>query len=147
MQFQVRKTTNFIILHCAATDAPGDVNVDAKVIDGWHRQRGFLCIGYHFVIKRDGTVETGRHENVVGAHVLGENHDSIGVCMVGGGSKKEVNDFTPAQWTSLETLVRSLKHEYPSAKILGHRDFQSGKDQGKWCPSFDAASWATEKGI
>jgi N-acetylmuramoyl-L-alanine amidase len=147
MQFQVRKTTNFIIIHCAATDAPGDVNIGAKDIDVWHRQRGFLCIGYHFVIKRSGEVETGRHVNVVGAHVLGENHDSIGICMVGGGSKKETNDFTPEQWTALESLVRSLKHDYPSVAIRGHRDFESGKAQGKWCPSFDAQQWAITKGI
>ena len=147
MKFQVRKTTNFIVIHCAATDAPGDRNIGVKDIDVWHRQRGFLCVGYHFVIKRDGTVETGRHVNVVGAHVLGNNHDSIGICMVGGGSKKETNDFTPEQWAALEALVRSLKHEYPSAVIRGHRDFESGKAQGKWCPSFDAPAWATTKGL
>jgi N-acetylmuramoyl-L-alanine amidase len=146
MQFQARKTTNFIVIHCAATDAPTDVKIGAKDIDVWHRQRGFLCIGYHFVIKRDGTIETGRALNVVGAHVQGNNHDSIGICMIGGGSKKEVNDFTEAQWASLTALVRKIKLDYPSVAIRGHRDFESGKAQGKWCPSFDAQAWATSIG-
>lgn len=141
MNFQVRKTTDYIVVHCAATD---EQNIGAKEIDVWHRQRGFLCIGYHFVIRRNGEVETGRHVNVVGAHVQGFNHNSIGICMVGGGSKSEKNNFTPEQWTALEALLRSLKHEYPSAVIQGHRDFPN---VAKWCPSFGTRKWAAEKGI
>jgi N-acetyl-anhydromuramyl-L-alanine amidase AmpD len=141
MQFQARKTTNFIAVHCAATDSQ---EVDIKEIDVWHRQRGFLCVGYHFVIKRSGEVQTGRHVNAVGAHVAGYNSQSIGICMVGGGSKKENNNFTPEQWASLDMLLRSLKHEYPSVVIQGHRDFPN---VAKWCPSFDVKAWVSEKGI
>ena len=53
-------------------------------IDRWHRERGWLKIGYHYVIKRDGTVETGRELEEVGAHAKGHNAISVGICMVGG---------------------------------------------------------------
>lgn len=139
--FQTRKTTDYIVVHCAATDLQ---DIGAKEIDVWHRQRGFLCIGYHFVIRRDGRIEVGRKVSAVGAHVQGYNHNSIGICMVGGGSAKEVNNFTDEQWTTLEKLLRDLKHEYPSVVIQGHRDFP---DVNKWCPSFDTKKWVAEKGI
>ena len=146
IKFQNRKATDFIAVHCAATDAQ---DIGAKEIDVWHRQRGFLCIGYHFVIRRDGRLEDGlnspcRPTTAIGAHVQGYNHNSIGICMVGGGSAKENNNFTAPQWATLETLLRDLKHEYPDAVIQGHRDFP---DVTKWCPSFDTKKWVTERGI
>jgi len=142
IQFVRRKSTDFIAIHCAATDASQDIG--KAEIDVWHRQRGFLCIGYHFVIRRDGRLEYGRDVWAIGAHVIGYNSKSIGICMVGGGSAKEVNNFTPPQWATLETLLRDLKHEYPDAVIQGHRDFP---DVQKWCPSFNVKSWVAEKAI
>ena len=142
IQFMSRKDTDFIAVHCAATDASQDIG--KAEIDVWHRQRGFLCIGYHFVIRRNGKIEYGREVRTVGAHVKGYNHNSIGICMVGGGSTKEVNNFTTAQWATLEGLLRDLRHEYPDAVIQGHRDFP---DVHKWCPSFDVKAWVTERGI
>ena len=50
---------------------------------------------------------------------------------------KPENNFTPAQFESLRTLLDKLKVDYPSAKIVGHRDL----DPKKACPSFDVASW------
>ena len=53
----MRKIT-LIIIHCSATRAGQDFT--AADIDRWHRQRGFRSIGYHFVVRLDGTVEPGR---------------------------------------------------------------------------------------
>lgn len=136
-----RKTTDFIAVHCSAS-LP-DPATDAKVIDRWHRQRGFLMIGYHFVIKTDGTVEPGRDEDSIGAHVEGYNARSIGVCMVGGvdangPAGKPVNNFTPAQFTSLTRLLMELRRKYPKVVIQGHRDFPN---VAKACPSFDVKPW------
>ena len=36
------------------------MHVDAKIIDKWHKERGWSGIGYHYVIKRDGQIELGR---------------------------------------------------------------------------------------
>lgn len=142
----VRHTTDYIVIHCAATRAAMDVGV--KEIRQWHKQRGWSDIGYHFVIRRNGKIERGRAENQVGAHVANHNHNTIGVCLVGGlGEGKgwpPENNFTEAQWAALRTLCVSLIGRYPGATILGHRDFPY---VGKACPSFDARAWARGNGL
>lgn len=136
----MRTKTDAIIIHCSAT--PPNMDVDAKEIDRWHRQKGWLKIGYHYVIKRDGTREVGRKLNEEGAHCIGWNHKSVGVCLVGGvdrageGSKAE-NNFTDAQWTTLAITVRELQEQYKDAFVVGHRELQAGKE----CPSFDVRAW------
>lgn len=131
-----RKATEYIIIHCAATKPSMDIG--AKEIDRWHRARGFLSIGYHFVIRRNGTIETGRNLEEIGAHARGYNSTSVGICLVGGISEsgKPENNFTQEQWKSLETLVKDLKTKYPDAEVIGHRDVAK-----KDCPCFDAWAW------
>lgn len=140
-----RSRTDFIVVHCAAT---AEQDIGAADIDRWHRKLGWKCIGYHYVIRRDGTVEEGREEGVVGAHVAGHNENSIGICMAGGVDAddvtKAVNNFTPAQFESLKRLLLELQEKYPKAHILGHRDFPGVK---KACPSFDVATWLEAEGI
>jgi N-acetylmuramoyl-L-alanine amidase len=130
----------FIAVHCSAT-AP-TVDVGAAEIDRWHRMRGFLKIGYHFVIRRDGVAEEGRKLTERGAHVEDFNHCSIGVCLVGGvdASKRQLpqNNFTPEQFDTLAALLQDLKARFPSAVIQGHRDFPN---VAKACPSFDVKRW------
>lgn len=127
------RTINEIIVHCSAT--PEGRNVTVKDIDTWHRQRGFRCIGYHYVIYLDGSVHVGRPESQVGAHCLGHNSHSIGVCYIGGVAKdgKTPKDTrTDAQKESLIKLIKELKVKYPKATVHGHREYAN-----KACPSFD----------
>lgn len=137
VKFKPRVTTKYLVVHCAATKPTMDIGL--REIRQWHRERGWLDIGYHFVIRRDGKVETGRPHDVIGAHVEGHNYESLGICMAGGidAKGKPENNFTPAQFESLRALLDKLKVDYPSAKIVGHRDL----DPKKACPSFDVASW------
>ncbi|MFN4278323.1 MAG: N-acetylmuramoyl-L-alanine amidase [Ferrovibrio sp.] len=134
----MRKTTDYIVIHCAATKPTMDIG--AKEIERWHRERGFFKIGYHFVIRRDGTIETGRALEEAGAHAQGFNHKSIGICLVGGIGMdgKAENNFTAEQWESLRSLVVRMKAQYPNAEVLGHRDLPGVK---KDCPSFDVRGW------
>lgn len=74
-----------IIIHCSATKEGRDYTI--ADIDRWHRDRGFFCIGYHFVIYRDGSIHVGRSVEEVGAHCRGHNLVSIGICYIGGLSK------------------------------------------------------------
>lgn len=123
-----------IIVHCSATPEGKDYTVNQ--IDQWHRQRGFDCIGYHYVIYRDGTVHKGRDEQRIGAHCKGHNANSIGVCYIGGcatDGKTPKDTRTAAQKAALVKLLRELRQRYPKAIIHGHRDFAA-----KACPSFDA---------
>lgn len=81
-----------------------------------HRGK-FICIGYHFVIKTDGTIQRGRDLDVVGAHVKGYNHNSVGICLIGGIDRKgrSVDNFTEAQKKSLRELITYLLSLYPNA--------------------------------
>ena len=128
----------FIAIHCSAS--PPKAKVNAAVIDRWHRERGFRKIGYHFVVNRDGAVETGRDQYEIGAHVEGFNAESVGICLVGGVNEKNepTDNFTSAQWTALERVVKSQLKLFPKAVVQGHRDFPNVR---KACPSFDAKAW------
>lgn len=135
--FKKRPKTDYLVVHCAATKANMDIGV--REIRQWHVQQGWLDIGYHFVIRRDGTVENGRPFDVVGSHVKGYNERSLGICLVGGidAYGNPENNFTPAQFESLVLVLKAQKRGYPQAQIVGHRDLFSGKA----CPSFDVGAW------
>lgn len=128
----MRDTTRMIILHCSAT--PPSMDIGAQEIDRWHRSRGWLGIGYHFVIRRDGQVEKGRQQDAVGAHAKGHNHDSIGICLVGGldEDNNPANNFTDAQFAATWDLIVTLEGEYGTLEVIGHSDVS-----GKSCPCFN----------
>lgn len=123
---------NKIILHCAATRE--GQNFTVADIDRWHKQRGFAKVGYHFVIYLDGSVHKGRDISEIGAHVQGQNSNSIGICYIGGldvnGKAKDTR--TDAQKASLVKLVAELKAQFPDATIHGHNEFAN-----KACPCFE----------
>jgi N-acetylmuramoyl-L-alanine amidase len=174
------RPTNLIVIHCSAspnadslfrgkTGTPSFQN-PAQVIDQWHVERGFRrsdewrkrqnpdlkAIGYHYVIDRAGLVLTGRHVDEVGAHAMGYNQKSIGICLVG------IDAFSPAQWNSLAYLVtaemaRLTGRNGPADRnnpltrfavpqlakergivICGHRELPK---VAKTCPGFDVAHW------
>ncbi len=131
-----RKKTTEIIVHCSATPEGKDFTVEQ--IRQWHKARGFEDIGYHYVVYRDGSVHAGRQEDMVGAHCVGQNSVSVGVCYIGGVAadvKTPKDTRTAAQKVSLRKLLTSLSRKYhlPKGSIHGHRDFAK-----KACPSFDA---------
>ena len=122
-----------IIIHCSATEGGRDFH--ASDIDMWHRARGFKCIGYHYVVTLDGEIEAGRSETEIGAHCLGQNANSIGICYIGGLRAGEPYDTrTAAQREALKLLVNKLMRRYPGATIHGHKEFAN-----KACPCFDIA--------
>ena len=113
-----------IIIHCSATPEGRDYTV--ADITRWHRQRGFRTIGYHYVIYRDGSVHQGRSENEMGAHCLGHNATSIGICYIGGlatDGRTPKDTRTPAQRAALVNLVAEMRRKYPGATVHGHNEF------------------------
>lgn len=130
-----------IIIHCAATYPAMDIG--AAEIRQWHvRDNGWSDIGYHFVIRRNGTVEQGRPLDTPGAHCKDHNARSIGICLVGGlektpsGKSVSAANYTPEQWAALRELVTDLRGRFPSAGLHGHQDYAN-----KACPCFDVAAW------
>lgn len=125
-----------IIVHSTAT--PKGMNPTAKDIDRWHKQRGYDCIGYHFVIWRNGVIEVGRNIEQVGAHCKNHNTGTIGIAYIGGlnESRQSSDTRTRAQKDALRALIKELLHTYPTIrKVSGHRDYCNTA-----CPSFDASA-------
>lgn len=136
---------NWLVIHTTATRPSMDIGV--KEVRQWHKAKGWSDIGYHYIIRRDGTVEKGRPEANTGAHVAGHNADSIGISMAGGVNERTLkpeSNYTQAQWSSLEGLLHKLVQKYPDANVTGHRDFPG---VAKACPCFDAEPWAASKGF
>jgi len=137
------RTIDSIIIHCSAT--PEGRDVTAADIRRWHmNDNGWKDIGYHYVIRLDGTVEQGRPVEQAGAHCTGHNQTSIGVCYIGGTAKdgKTPKDTrTDAQKAALLALVRKLQsaHRILSSNIFGHNQFAN-----KACPAFDVQAWKKE---
>ena len=125
-----------IIIHNTATPEGRDVTISE--VRRWHIARGFKDVGYHFLIRLGGTVETGRPIEQVGAHVKGFNSDSIGIAYAGGcdADMKPKDTRTVSQRCALRDLVAKLQKQFPNATVHGHNEF----DKGKACPSFDVAT-------
>lgn len=130
-------------IYVHATDTPPSMNIGVEEIRRWHvEERGWADIGYHYVIRRSGKIETGRDldgdgdiDEEVGAHVRGENAHSIGIALVGGAAGEF--DFTFLQLSSLVLLVGDICRRYniPMSKVRGHRD----ADPSKKCPGFSVS--------
>ena len=113
-----RSATDFIVVHSSAT--PPTQEIGAADLDRRHRAQGWLGIGYHWVIRRDGKVEPGRREASVGAHDPALNATSIGICMVGGVAKDGTPEFnfTDEQRASLNALIDDIQARYPAAQTV-----------------------------
>lgn len=120
-----------------------------------HLQRGFRTIGYHYIVKLDGTVEKGRPENEEGAHCntagfspSAYNKHSIGICYIGGldAALKAKDTRTPQQKDALHKLVSDICKRHRIKEIIGHRDTSPDKNHNgkietfewiKYCPCFE----------
>lgn len=127
----MRKITE-IIVHCSATKEGR--NFSASDIDRWHREKGWNGIGYHYVVCLDGQVQEGRPLEIAGAHCVGHNSNSIGICYIGGiGYDLQPKDTrTMEQKIALHSLISRLHRQFPDATIHGHCEFAK-----KACPCFD----------
>tara|TARA_R110002012_G_scaffold63845_3_gene167967 strand:- start:11178 stop:11594 length:417 start_codon:yes stop_codon:yes gene_type:complete len=124
---------NRIIIHCSAT--PEGRDIDAATIKDWHvNGNGWSDIGYHYVIKLNGEIESGRPLDVTGAHVKGHNKDSIGICYVGGADEdmNPKDTMLDCQEEAMRELIFSLRMVWDKDLTLhGHNEYAS-----KACPSF-----------
>ena len=125
-----KEKITYLVVHCA--DTPDEADLQAADIHKMHLGFGWDGAGYHHIIRKDGEIEPGRPRYWQGAHVYGQNENSLGICLIGR------SQFTPAQKNSLSRLLHQLKCQYPAAEIVGHRDIQ---DTHKTCPNFDVRAW------
>ncbi|MBO4662602.1 MAG: N-acetylmuramoyl-L-alanine amidase [Bacteroidaceae bacterium] len=131
------RAINEIIVHCSATPEGKDFTV--ADITRWHKARKFRTIGYHYVIYRDGSIHAGRPLEETGAHCVGHNRHSIGICYIGGcatDGKTPKDTRTPEQREALAKLLAELHRRFPHASLHGHREFAA-----KACPSFNVKEY------
>ncbi len=112
-----RSGTSEIILHHAEAS-----HASVEDINQWHLERGWTGIGYNYYVRKDGTIWRGRPEWAVGAHAVGHNDKSIGICCEGA---YMTETMPKAQFDALVGLVREEMAKYPGAKVLRHKDVNS----------------------
>lgn len=136
--FKLRKATKRVVIHHSAS---GDIS--SETIHRWHLDRRWIGIGYHYVIRQNGDIETGRPEDTVGAHAgAGANPDSIGICLVG---NFEHDKPTAAQMKSLAWLIKNVIYaKYGVLPIQGHKDHMATACPGRYFPWSDLKEFLTE---
>lgn len=148
MMHQSLEDIHSVIIHCSATREGQWITAD--MIDTWHReQNGWSAIGYHRVIRLDGAVEQGRLFTQRGAHVAGNNKNTLGICLIGGldtsGFAKDT--FSGQMYTQLYRELVNIKLLCPNLRsVKGHRDYSPDLNgdglitPDEWikdCPCFD----------
>ena len=131
-----RKRTDGVIIHHVGNT---DKNINVAAIHRWHKQNGWAGIGYHYIIRKDGSIERGRPLDTIGAHTYNRNDNTVGICVVG---NFELSRPTSEQFRAAEKLVGAVCRHYditPNAMtVRGHKDFCKTNCPGiylyKWLP-------------
>lgn len=116
---------NLIVVHCSATRADRDFTEND--LEVCHRHRGFNGAGYHFYIRKNGDIKNTRPLEKPGAHALGYNAHSIGICYEGGLDVRYRPADTRTEWQkhSLRVLIRTLLMDYPGCPGVRTPGFES----------------------
>ena len=135
---------DLIVVHCSAT--PPTMDIGVRVIDKWHKENGWDGCGYHFVVRRNGLVESGRDLTRRGIHAKGYNRNSIGLCLIGGVDNHHdpENNFTQNQMEALKFMLTKLSEQFAGIAIVGHGDLP---EVSKDCPCFDVRTFCKENGV
>ena len=139
-----REKTDTLVIHCSATPADMDIGVDK--IREWHvDENKWEAVGYHHIIRRDGTLEPARPEEYQGAHAVQVNDRSLGICLIGGSNSNGdwENNFINDQFVTLKALLLNLTKKYEIKKIIGHYQVEPKKE----CPSFKVPDWLEEQNL
>lgn len=128
----LKNEPKFIVVHhCGGTDTDPKFdtsNQSFEVVNEYHKQKWWFkssfgyYIGYHYFIDRQGKVTQGRADTDEGAHTVGHNLESLGICLAG---NFDVTMPTPAQIQALRTLLKNKMIEYsiPVGNVVPHRKF------------------------
>jgi N-acetyl-anhydromuramyl-L-alanine amidase AmpD len=120
------KVLEYIVIHHTASTAKETV----EQIHNFHiNNNGWAGIGYHFYIRKDGTIYRGRPEKYVGAHCENYNSVSLGICLEG---NFEIEKPTEKQIQSVTDLVKYLSKKYGDFKLVGHRDLNATACPGQY---------------
>lgn len=118
-----RSYTDQIVVHHTGVN---DIDASAEQIHGWHLNNGWSGIGYHYVIRKDGTIERGRPEWAIGSHAYGENSHTIGIHLSGDFEQAYPTD---KQIEKLAMLIADIADRYgipiDRNHVVGHGELMS----------------------
>lgn len=134
------------------TDTYSNKNIGSEEINTTQKELGSESIGYHYVIRRDGSLQRGRPVNKQGDHALINGHDeySIGLVFVGGinapsgtafpGNFRSVSSLTLSQMNTFNEFCKAFYERYPGGQILGHNDIDPLEED----PGFDVRDYVED---
>ena len=122
-----------IVHHTGGTDLDplaDTSNHTFEIVDNYHKSLGWGMIGYHYFIDKKGNVKQGRQDNQVGAHTIGKNSQSLGICLAG---NFDATLPTEAQKIALGKLLKekSIQYKIAHEDICPHREFANKTCYGK----------------
>ena len=120
---------DLVVIHHSASPR----STSLEEIRGWHKQRGFRDVGYHYVVEERGDVRIGRPLWEEGAHAAGWNAHSVGICVTGDNTKP-AEHWNASQTFALRQLVRALRLLIPGVEVRGHRELKGAATE---CPGLD----------
>jgi hypothetical protein len=134
-----------IVVHASGHSPDANPELGALDLHEVHRMLGDPALPYHAVVRRDGTVERGLEDDVVGRAMPGFDADSLHVCLIGGlsstetfrGARKPAPEYEDVQLTSLKRMIDRWRSSHPGAVVVS----ASGLDRRRKMPGFDAAKW------
>lgn len=126
-----------IVLHHAAAKT-----ASVETVHNWHLNNGWIGIGYHFYVRKDGKVYRGRPENWIGAHTVGKN-TGLGICAEGNFEEEQMD---AAQKNAIIELLRYLLAKYGDLTIGKHKDYSATACPGKNYPFAEIVKAAREEG-
>jgi len=104
-----------IICHYTLSGDLGNAADTRATVDRWHKARGFIMVGYNYLYTPRGEEAVGRPEYMQGAHCIGWNAHSIGLCSVGSDA---FNWYpTEAEYIAKALRCKDLMTRYPLITI------------------------------
>ena len=120
---------NKLVLHHAEAS-----KCTVQDIHSWHLNNGWAGIGYHYFIRKDGSVYKGRPDGAIGSHCQGSNTGSLGICFEGNYMKETI---PTAQYNAGIDLIKYLRGKYGNLTIYGHKELLATECPGSKFPLAD----------
>jgi len=132
------------------TDTFSNKHLTAEDIHKTHIALDMDGIGYHYIIRRDGTLQRGRPVDLIGDHTAAFNNLTLSIAFVGGYTCP-TNTNSPETFKSRESLTRAQFNTFdqfcnvfyayiPGGQLVGHNDLEEVDD-----PGFDVVKYARNR--
>ena len=113
----MKKITHLILHHSAVSKK--DLSYQFDIIKKNHIAKGWGDIGYNYFVETNGILFKGRSEVIAGAHTIGYNENSIGICVAG---NYNIDKLSPKQFKTLKGIIDLMRKKYdiPFENVIGH---------------------------